>query len=152
MTKVNPDYTGSAINLVNPAEVKALLLIRSALEEKHLEKANLLEQTHEYQDVADLTDQLRENYEQVKRLVEQMGSYQDVPQGWYAIAQRRISYQYIPDRVRATFPPDLASRVITESVDKIMVEKLVRGGLIEQEQAENCRSITKEETAFIIKV
>ena len=147
----NPDYTASAINLVNPAEVKALLINRCQLEEGHRKAAALLEATTSYQLVANLTDQLRENYEQLKLLIDQMGSYQDQNQGWYAIAQRKVSYRYIPERVRAEIPAPLSQSLMIEEVDKTRLERLVKAGLVTQQQAENCKEVTKSETAYIIR-
>jgi len=148
----NPDYTESAINLVNPEEVVALMS-ELALQQVTLEscqaKADALIPKKLRDEMAESERIIGVITGLVRDKVNEEGSYQDIELGIYAIAQRKVSVTYDPVRAKAAIP-DYAKAVIKETVDKTAIKGLLKGKLISQAQVDEF-SDEDETTAYIIK-
>jgi len=148
----NPDYTESAINLINPEEVGELL---AELKERQGELAvmeseavALIPRTLQ-KAIAETGAVIVSLREHLILSINDYGSYQDITIGAYAIAQRKVSVTYDPVRAKAAIP-DYAKAVIKETVDKTAIKGLLKGKLISQAQVDE---FSEEDvtTAYIIK-
>ncbi len=152
MTTKNKDYSGSAVNLCNPYQVREALQIlkrrQDTLEKLYEESEDMIPQ--ELKDNIKLVQKtVAEAQTLVHDGIELYGSYQDVEAGIYGVCQRRRSVIYLPDKVKANLPK-YAPAVIEEMVNKKAFEGLIKGGLITEEQARDC-SEEKETFAYIIE-
>lgn len=145
----NNDYSQSAVNLCNPTEVSQMMENRRTI----VENLNRMEQEIKELELYRLIEATRESIialdEDIKKVIEEHGSFQDVEAGVYALKQRRVSVTYMPGLARENIP-EYAAAVIEEVVNKQKVGGLLKGGLITQEQADAMSEIT-ESFAFIIK-
>ncbi len=151
--KKNTDYSASAVNLINPPQVEGLL---RDLQTEQISAAQLRNQAD-----ALIPDELKTKIKQhddratklasdIRKAIDELGSYQDLVKGWYAIKQRRESVIYKPELVRQYAPSKVASFVLVESVDSKALDALVKAGQITPEVAKQCGEI-KESFAYIIK-
>jgi len=147
--KKNPDYSGSAVKLCNPAEVGELLAQRLSLTGSIADLKDELEALELYRQIQETEKTLRALDEEIKQAIETHGSYQDTETGIYGVKQRKLSVIYVPGLVRDVIPK-FADAVIEEVVNKIAIEGLIKGKLITPEQADKI-SNTTENFAFIIK-
>lgn len=150
MSKANPDYSASAVNLINPPELiyQLDLLHQAQAKVKALEdELNKLELWAQW---SKAVANAAEIVGQIKAMIEAQGSYQDLERGFYALKQRRESINYKPDYVRNVLEAHLADLVIVESVDSKILDGLVKGGLATPTQAKQCGEV-KESFAYIIK-
>ena len=148
----NPDYTESAINLVNPEEVVALmseLALQQVTLESRRAKAEALIPKKLMDEMAESERIIGVITGLVRDKVNEEGSYQDIELGIYAIAQRKVSVTYDPVRAKAAIP-DYAKAVIKETVDKTAIKGLLKGKLISQAQVD-AFSDEDEATSYIIK-
>lgn len=137
-TKKNPDYTASAVNLTNPDEVNLLLVQFHQLQNlAHEYDTELREKNAElYQKIDTNAKALAECEKMLRAEIEAKGSYQNMELGWYAVKSRAVMVSYSPEKVREVLPVQVQAAVIIESVDKAMVDALVKGGRITPEQQE----------------
>lgn len=149
----NRDYTASAIKLCNPAEVKALLVRRKQLEEERKEAESALMNVPEFKTLQAANETYRENYDQLKLLIDQMGSYQDVEAGVYGLTYTRATQNYVVERVRSTLPPEIVKQVIvvSESVDRAKLNALVKNDRSLRDKAEECMVTEKVVVVYEIK-
>ena len=147
------DYTNSAENLCNP------LTVGNLLNELHLEegyKATLEDKLKErcaklVNGIAERGATIAELQKQIREAIETHGSYQDIPRGHYAVKYRRISKTYNAEKF-AGFFEKFVPAVIIQVVNEAALEGLIKGGLIKEEELENCDVIQKEtKYAFIIR-
>lgn len=136
--KKNPDYQNSAINLCNPPEVKEKLDKLAAVKKEMAEIEGLLQQLSLYQGYQALQDLLTDLMGNIRFTIEQFGSYQDVENGIYGLIYESKSPVYDVQKARFNLPEDKARLVIVETVDSKALNGLLKGGLITQEQADNC--------------
>jgi hypothetical protein len=149
--KKNPDYSESAVKLTNPESLKtamenyhAVVFTARKLEEE-------LETTETYKKLVEVNARLNAWEKEIKILIEQDGSYQDIEKGVYAVKQRRISYQYDAAFFAEKFP-NFAPAVIKQIVDITKLNGLLKGGLIKMEELLKSRVAQENETyAYIIK-
>ena len=151
--KRNPDYTASAVNLVNPPEVLQLL---SNYHSQSIEIENVKKQIEACvpHELADMLYQLEEYHTRtntaLRKAIDEHGSYQDIEQGLYAVKQAKHTVSYEPKLVRDNLESKLADMVIIEAVDKVKLSGLVKGSFITQEQADKC-GIARIDYAYIVK-
>jgi len=150
--KKNPDYSASAVNLTNHEDVKEALdeLHGSQKYLAHLQvvlKERNEELMAEIDAVAGTISGLAQN---IRTLIDTHGSYQDIEAGAYAVKQMRKTVSYEPALVRDNLDVKCAAMVIIESVDKVSLGRLVKAGIVSQEQADLC-GIAKIDYAYIIK-
>jgi hypothetical protein len=150
--KANPDYSASAVNLVTdtPKELWGLDKLEALCRDATDIEAGL-EKTPEYQALQIVNRKIAALQAEIKKLIESQGSYQNTETGQYALKQRRVSFTYSPELVKANLPK-FACALIEERVNEKALDGLVKGGLINNEQVASCVGETKETYAFIIKV
>ena len=153
MERKNTDYSNSAVKLTNPPEIKELIL-------KYREEQNqikVLEEQIQSLIPQELKDRLEiankylsETNGNIRKAIDELGSFQDIEAGYYAIKQKRESITYIPELVRQYAPSKVASFVLIESVDVKGMEAMIKTGQITQEDSKKCGEV-KETYAYIIK-
>jgi hypothetical protein len=149
--KANPDYAASAVSLCNPPELLTELAILSDLQ-KALEAKQAELATYKIAgEIANLENLINESNKCIRELIEEQGGYQDIEKGFYALQQRRKSFIYSTDLVKANLTK-FASAIIEERVNDKALEGLLKGGLITNEQLASCVGETKETLAFIVRV
>ena len=153
MPKFGTDYSKSAINLKNPLEVRDLLLAygRAKQAYKATDQA-LQEATKDMPETAAYEEAYKAQEEAAKAVreaIDRCGSYQDIPQGLYALKQGRTSISYNPNLVREMMP-QFASAVITEVVDSTKIQGLIKGGLLDAVTQERIAVRTELAPAYII--
>lgn len=151
--KKNPDYSSSAVSLYNNPKLGDMLAALHALQESDRVQQNLADSY--------IPEEVKESLKNSQRMIagvqaaireaiEQLGSYQDVEAGCYAVKQRRESVIYQPALVRRTLPETYANMVIVESVDSKKMEGMIKGGFVTQEQAKQCGE-GKQTFVYIIR-
>ncbi len=149
----NIDYTKSAVNLTNSPKLKVSLDILHDIQHRIDEVKASIELSIP-RDLKDILSTLQEQYDGCRKSIitdiDNIGSYQDIISGIYAVKQRRVSVNYKPDLVRL-HAPNALPMVIIESVDQDAMTKLVKDGFISPEQARLCADI-KESYSYIIKL
>lgn len=152
---MKPDYSNSAIDLTNPNETKNLLLAwgkaRRYNEECDRALAAITADLPEREALDKSLHLLNEAYAKVKEAIDRAGSYQDIPEGLYAIKQGRVSVTYDPVKVRAEMP-EYAGGIIHETVRPEGIHGLLKGKLVTDKQVERCEIKSKLAPAYIIKV
>ncbi len=143
------DYTKSAVNLCNPKEIETLLYqyqskvaeydevnesIEKVIPAVLLEKRNLVEVEK---------DKL---HEQIKLKIDELGSYQDIDTGLYAVKQRKISKSYDAEKFDSTYP-EYSKAVIIKAIDTTKLNGLIKGGLITEPKLKE-QSILKETESY----
>ena len=149
----NPDYSTSAVNLTNPPQVVDLLAKYHAEEEMLFALSKKADEAvpQDIKDaIASQSKAIIETGKAIRLAIDQLGSYQDVESGWYALKQRRESIAYKPELVRQYAPSKVASFVLVESVDSKAMEAMLKTGQLSLEQARQCGEI-KESFAYIVK-
>lgn len=96
--------------------------------------------------LAELDTEIKPYLEAVKDRVCQFGGYDQ--DGIKAYFEKRISYEYSVERVQRVIP-EWANNLIVPTIDKKKIEALAKGGLINQDQLEQCREVVKEVEAFV---
>ncbi|MFA5377223.1 MAG: hypothetical protein WC455_15845 [Dehalococcoidia bacterium] len=153
MTRANPDYSDSAVNLVNPSEVKEALL---AQKNRLLDLAKLQEKIDNCipaelsAELECLQQEIAAEDKGIRGYIDTFGSYQDVENGHYALKQRAVTVSYDPKAVHQHLETALVAACIVESVDKATVEALVKAGRITGEQ-QKAISQEKETYRFVIR-
>lgn len=127
--KKNPDYSASAVNLCNPADIGRKLMELQDTQAKARTLDATLQAMPEYQELKEQEKLAADIIAQVKGMVEVQGSYQDIESGFYAVKYQRISKSYLVEPFKVGFPK-YATAVIEETVNAKALEGLVKGGLI----------------------
>jgi hypothetical protein len=155
MERKNPDYTNSAVNMVNPTSVKTALKDLRILQQElaairdeiqgHI-PAELV--NHE----AGVLMAIESNTNLIKHLIDIDGSYQEPLIGAYAVKQRKVSLSYNPQPIKEHYP-NMAPMVIQETVNVKALEGLIKGGLVTPGELKK-NGITEEHESFsyIVKV
>ncbi len=154
--RTNPDYSASVVNLRNPQEVYALLVELYAAQANVSSLDATLRAMPEYEDmkrfekkVADLIAELKGTAER-PGMIDALGSYQDVENGHYALKQRKVSKWYDAKRFKANYPQYPSA--ILETMNLPVLEGLIKGGLLTEQDLDTHQVIKREETfAYIIK-
>ena len=153
-TKKNPDYTASAVNLVNPPEVEALLTNwhqeQQALNEVLIEiEKNVPQQLKVERDLTET--RLVILVQAIKDAIDSQGSYQNTEKGEYALRQLKRTKLYSASVFEVCFP-EYAQAVLTKSVNVPVLEGLIKGNLLSEEGLRRAHIIEdKESFAYIIK-
>ena len=146
--KKNPDYKETAINLINPDPVRQLLSERHGIQAGINELDALLKAYPEYEQLQAKQAELTENEQKLRQAIDLYGSYQDTVSGSYAVKQIRKTLSYITEKIRQVIPQ--YAEAVIDGVNKTKMNGLIKGGLITQEQADQCSEI-KEDYAYIIR-
>lgn len=146
--KRNTDYSLSAINLVNPNEVRVLLSARHEIQSEIRQLDAILKAYPEYEQLQEEQHLLTENEQKLREAIDKYGSYQDTVSGSYAVKQIRRTVTFIADMVKRVIPQ--YAEAVIDGVNKNKMIGLLKGGLITQEQANQCSEV-KEDFAYIIK-
>ena len=151
--KKNPDYSQSAVNLTNPPQVEGLLRELQNCQTAAIQLRNQADTLipDELKGKIKRAEELGSKLSsEIRQAIDELGSYQDVDKGWYALKQRRESILYKPELVRQYAPSKVASFVIIESVDSKALDALVKAGQVSPEEAKRCGEV-KESFAYIIR-
>jgi len=148
----NPDYSESAVKLVNPPEVKGLFDEWLAAKQLADEAQATLEKEIEALPSAVTKNVTLSTAITARATLEQaiveFGGYQDVEQGLYALQQIRKLTTYDPVKIRKHIP-DFADKILVQ-VDASRLKGLLKGGLVTQEQMDKCSEV-KESKRFVIE-
>ncbi len=162
-TKKNTDYSASAVNLGQHAEVEmAYVSYKDTLADKQgiqnridalIEK--LLGDNAEYneltRELGDIENRASQKYTELKNIIDSSGSWQDVENGYYAVKQRKESKSYLAEPFAKHFEK-FAPMVIVPSVNTKALEGLIKGKLITEDELDNAGVIQRTESfAYIIK-
>ena len=148
--KKNPDYSGSAVNLCNPPELKKVIEERQSFTSHISNLKTVMEAYPEWEELRKAEIRLADHDKHIRGLIDQYGSYQDPDKGEYALKQRRESILYKPELVRQYAPSKVASFVIIESVDTKAMEAMAKAGQITPEDVRRCGEV-KESFVYIIR-
>lgn len=148
--KKNTDYSASAVNLVNPVEVGCKLAELAQLKINQARLEAVLQAYPEYGELAVLHRAQGLLEVQIKELIDEQGSFQDLEAGIYAVKQRREKLTYQVDLVIQHLSSKLADLVLVKTVDSKALDGLVKGKLVTPEEARQCATV-KEDFAYIIK-
>ena len=148
--KKNTDYSASAVNLCNPVELKVKIEQRQNLTRQANHLNALLTTYPEWAELRGVEQALTDCDKTIREAIDQLGSYQDVEAGEYALKQRRESIIYKPELTKLVLDAKFTSLVIVETVDSKALDGLVKGGLVTPLQARECGEV-KESFAYIIK-
>ncbi|MEQ4489697.1 MAG: hypothetical protein AAC990_04960 [Dehalococcoides mccartyi] len=144
VVKANPDYSESAFNLTNSAELSEMLNQRRYMEVRIVGARTMAGLPAMEQDLAALDNK-------IKQLIDTLGSFQDVETGRYAVKQRRQSIIYSPAKIREYLPAKYAEAVIDEHVNEKVLTSLIKGGQISDEIVPQLSADTRETYAYIIQ-
>lgn len=148
----NIDYTKSAVNLTNSPKLKVSLDILHDIQNR-IDEVKVSIDMAIPKDLKDILATLQEQYDGCRKAIitdiDNVGSYQDIVSGIYAVKQKRVSINYKPELVRL-HAPNAVPMVIIESVDQDAMTKLVKDGFVSSEQSKLCADI-KESYNYIIK-
>lgn len=149
----NTDYSGSAVNLTNPPQIRELLA------KYRKEEADMMVLQDQMKKCVplELLDRIEilgkwhtETNQSIRSAIDELGSYQDTNKGEYAVKQRKESIAYKPELARQYLESKALNMVLTESVNAKALEGLVKGGIVTPEQARQCGEVT-ETFAYIIR-
>jgi len=153
MNKSNPDYSASAVMLTNPGKV----MVQYAILKVQQTKMAYLQGQAEASIPQELRDEIFETQKlietknkELREAIDELGSYQNVEAGEYAVKQMRKTVNYEPALARDNLDPKCAAMVIVESVDKVALNRLVKAQMVTQEEADLC-GIAKIDYAYIIR-
>ena len=147
----NPDFSASAVNLINPSSQAQRLNELHAWQSKVSQLDAVLRAMPEYEELKTAESQVNLITERIKTFIDIEGSYQDVNSGVYAVKQRRLSKQYNAELFEATYP-EYAPAIIKKAVDTVKLNGLVKGGLVSEDTMRQTLVMTETETfAYIIK-
>lgn len=161
MEKKNTDYSASAVKMVNPPEVQSMLetyhLTATRVKELQAKMDALIPQNLKDELTAEVLTMGAE-VDSIKDVINQLGSYQDLDKGWYAVKQRKVSVTYNAGIFEELYPA-FAPAIIIKAVDTTKLKGLIKGGLITEEELRKPLSskggasvITESESfAYIIK-
>ena len=151
--KKNPDYSESAINLRNPPDMLPYLnnlhSFYTSLDNILLEIENLIP-TELKEKQEQLETDIRDTIKNIKTLIEEQGSYQNIEKGLYALKRSKKNTVYLPELVRQHTSAQIASSVIIESVDVKVMKEIIKTGQLNKETAKRCQEI-KESFIYTIK-
>ncbi len=147
----NNDYSATAINLINPPEIKAKLAELHAAQSNVAQLDAVLQAMPEYEDMKRFEEKVVNLNLEIHVMIDALGSYQDTEGGEYALKQRKISKAYDAARFKANYEK-LAPAVIMETVNVKALEGLIKGGLVTEQDLDTHNVIIKTESfAYIIK-
>lgn len=152
--KKNLDYSASAVNLVNPPSVGALL---RQLQSQQDNLAILRQQAESYippqikASIAAVELDVDLCRTSIQTAVEEHGSFQDLEAGLYGIKQRRVTVSYDPAEFKRRYP-QFGPAVIIEAVDDGKLKGLIKGGLLDMKVLLTTKvAQEKESFRFIIE-
>ena len=150
----NTDYSASAVKLCNPESIGFLLA------QYHAELAAIQTLNDEIQKLIpkELTDKIAEYQKshsecevELRKVIEEQGSYQDLEKGWYAVKQRKVSKSYNAEKFEAIYP-QYSPAVIIKAVDTTKLNGLIKGGLLTENYLKTLDIIHESESfAYVIR-
>lgn len=150
-TRKHPDYSASAVNLVNPPELKRVLEERQSFTSLIANLKVVMEAYPEWADLNKAEQRLADHDRYIKGLIDQLGSYQDVEVGEYAVKQLKRTKLYSATNFESCFP-QYAEAVLTKSINVPVLEGLIKGNLLDEDGLRRAHIIEDKETfAYIIK-
>lgn len=144
----NPDYSESAIALVNPPDVLKMLMERQTVLNEISDLDSVMKAYPEYEQMTLRQQEIATLEQKIRGAIDRFGSYQDTINGVYGVKQIRRTVSFIAEKIRQVMPQ--YAEAVIDGVNKTKMNGLLKGGLITQEQADQC-SQTKEDYAYIIK-
>ncbi len=146
----NIDYSISAVNLVNPPELKKALEERQSFTGAIANLKGLLEAYPEWEELKKAEQRLVDSDQYIRGLIDEFGSYQNLQTGEYALKQQRFSTVYLADKVPKVMP-EFEKAVLVTTVDGKKVDALLKGGLITPDQYAQVTVRQPIAPAYIIK-
>jgi len=154
--KKNTDYSASAVNLTNPTELgvglcalkvcqEQLAVVQAKIEDSIPDELKAQRDLYAKQ-ITDLNADLR-------KAVDDLGSYQNLEDGLYAVKQSVKSKSYNAQPFESSYP-EFAQAVIIKSIDGDKLKALQKGGLVADDARLESLFIlsVKESFKYIIKV
>ncbi len=149
-TKKNKDYTESAVNLTNNVTVKELLDSLHVYERNEAEiqqriKASIPQELIDQ--VTAVQDRIRTLTDELKKTIDERGSFQDVEKGEYAVKQRICHVDYDAEAFEKHFSGHAPSVIDTVKViDKVALKGLIKAGKLTNDGLRRALVITETET------
>jgi len=150
----NPDYTASAKDLSSPEPtIKAYenwWASKTALEKAELEiEAKIPSELITARDNAQTA--VQEAFNILKELVTDLGGFQNLETGEYALQQRKISRSYAVEPFKIHCG-EYTPQVLIEAIDGKALESLIKAGKLKEDALKERGIIIEKETfAYIIK-
>jgi len=141
----HPDYTASAESITQSPFIKHLLDDLHARENEAAGLQAVLAAYPEYNAMQVATEKAAAIRKQISDALPEHGGYQDIEHGVYALRQKAVSVTYPLEKVKAALPPEIAAKVVVESVDKAKVETLIHDRIITGAQVD---AISESKTTF----
>lgn len=147
----SPDYSNSAVNLINPPEIQTKLQELHSIQEKAKIWKDALEKMEQYQALKTCEQEIADKIIEIRGMIDFLGSYQN-PDIGYAVKQRKLSISYDASSFESHYP-ELAPAVLVKSVNIKAIEGLLKGQLLDKArlEAEGVLKIS-ESFAYVIKV
>ena len=152
MPRKNPDYTKSAVKLVNPPEVSEALVALGELELRLEDEKQVLANQAKDQlaVVAKLDAEVAEAKSALRGLIKEKGSYQDIDAGIYGVLYTQEKHAWDLQLVKDLLPK-YAEAAIQESVNHEVMKGLVQGGLVKKELMPRLFPVVSTVNSFIIR-
>ncbi len=147
--KKNNDYSASA-NITNNITVKELLDSLHTFEnaERNVQqqiKAAIPE--HLTDALMNCQDRIRTITEDIRKAVDELGSFQDVEAGHYAVKMRLNHVNHDAEAFERHFPGYVPAVIdIVKSINKVGLKGLIKSGKLTEEQLRETGVVTESET------
>ena len=148
--KKQPNYETSAVNLCNPPEVEQKLQELHIAQERVKLLENALKENENYKEMKCCEQIASDITTHIKVLIDTLGSYQNSDVG-YAVKQLKKTKLYSASNFESCFP-QYAEAVLVKSINVPVLEGLIKGNLLNEDELRRAHIIEdKESFAYIIK-
>ena len=149
--KKNPDYSASAVNLVNPPEIGLKLVEYQDYQARVKTLEANLEAIPEFQELQACQKEIADLNAQLRGMIDAQGSYQDIENGFYGVKQLKKTKLYSASNFEYYFP-EYATAVLVKSINVPVLEGLIKGNLLNEDGLRRAHIIEdKESYAYIIR-
>lgn len=135
------DFAVSAENLCNPPALGDKLEELNKLKEEISQYEAALETIPTYNLLLSKSADVQRVTTEIKAMIDELGSYQDIHIQRYAVKYRSIHKEYHADKLKANFPK-FVELCIIDSVNIPALEGQIKGKLITEEELANAGVIT----------
>ncbi len=147
------DYSETAVNLINPPDLKVKLTELSKQKAMLLVYEEELKDNDSWKSLKETEQSISDTQAQIRAMIDALGSYQDLKAGHYAVKQRRATKEYHADKFVGKNYDQYRQAVVAEAINVQALNGLIKGKLLDEADLKQYGVITEKETfAIIIKV
>jgi predicted transcriptional regulator len=149
-TKKNNDYSASAVNLNNNITVKELLdslhtYQRNEAEIQQQVKASIPKELLDQ--VTAIQDRIKTITDDLKKAVDELGSFQDVEKGEYAVKMRVCHVDYDAEAFEKHYPGYAPAVIdIQKTINKVSLKGLIKAEKITEDALKQANITTEKNT------